>query len=184
MDRLWTTALWKQFGAAIDMLDDAVVACPDALWRERLWPDPPPPEFPPQFAEFWYVAYHALIWLDLYLSGVPEEDFAPPPPFLRGMLDSRETTPEQPYSKEVLRAYLASLRQKCHETVTTLTDEQAGRPTEYPWSAGQPISMLELHLYNLRHIQGHAAELSLVLGQHGVQIGAWALRARDTLAES
>jgi hypothetical protein len=100
------------------------------------------------------------------------------------MLDSRETTPEQPYSKEVLRAYLASLRQKCHETVTTLTDEQAGRPTEYPWSAGQPISMLELHLYNLRHVQGHAAELSLFLGQHGVQIGAWALRARDTLAES
>jgi hypothetical protein len=31
MDSLWTTALWKQFGAAIDMLDKAVIVCPDEL---------------------------------------------------------------------------------------------------------------------------------------------------------
>ena len=28
MDSVWPTALWKQFGAAIDMLDNALVACP------------------------------------------------------------------------------------------------------------------------------------------------------------
>jgi hypothetical protein len=120
METLWSTALWRQFGAAIDMLENAVVACPEALWMERLWPDPPPPEFPPQFAEFWYVTFHTLIWLDLYLSGVPE------------------------------------------------TEEQARRPVEYPWSEGQPVSFLELQLYTMRHVQEHAAHLSLFLGQHGV----------------
>ena len=168
MDSLWSTALWRQFGAAIDMLDNAVVACPDSLWQERLWRDPTPEEFPPQFAEFWYVTFHALVWLDLYLSGVPEEDFAPPPPFAQGVLDSVEAVPERPYTKEELRSYLASLRQKCHDTLVALTDEQARRPVEYPWSEGQPISFVELQLYTMRHVQEHVAQLSLFLGQHGI----------------
>src|SRR5215211_707365 len=139
METLWGDALSRQYGAAIDMLDHALATCPDSLWTERLWPAPPPPWFPPQFAEFWYVTYHALVWLDLYLSGVPEEEFAPPAPFARGELDSVEALPERPYTKEELRAYLASARQKCHATLVALTDEQARRPVAYPWSGGQPI---------------------------------------------
>jgi hypothetical protein len=180
MDSVWRTSLWTQFGAAIDMLDNAVMACPDSLWQERLWPDPPPAEFPPRFAEFWYVAYHALVWLDLYLSGVPEEEFAPPAPFAQGVLDSAEAVPARPYTREELRAYLASLRQECHSTLVALTDEQARRPVEYPWSKGQPISFLELQSYNLRHVQEHAAQLSLFLGQHGIPGAAlsWVARAK------
>src|SRR5579859_5453993 len=127
MDSLWRTILWKQFGAAIDMLDNAVIACPDSLWSQRLWSSPPTSEFPPRFAEFWYVAFHALVWLDLYLSGSPEEDFAPPAPFAQGVLDSPEALPERPYTREELRAYLASLRRKCQATLAALTDEQASR---------------------------------------------------------
>ncbi len=168
METVWRTALWPQFGAAIDMLDNALVACPDSLWNERLWPDPPPPQFPPRFAEFWYVTFHALVWLDLYLSGVPEEEFAPPAPFAQGELDSVAASPERPYTREELHAYLASLRQKCHATLVALTDEQACRLVEYPWSEGRPISFLELQLYNMRHVQEHAAQLSLFLGQHAI----------------
>jgi hypothetical protein len=164
----WSAVLWRQFGAAIDTLDNALAACPAALWTRRLWPNPPPPWFPPQFAEFWYVAFHALVWLDLYLAGVPEEDFAPPAPFARGVLDSVEALPERPYTKEELRAYLASLRQKCRATLIALTDEEARRPVEYPWTEGRPISFLELLLRNMRHVQEHAAQLSLFLGQHGI----------------
>ncbi|HLW01144.1 MAG TPA: DinB family protein [Ktedonobacterales bacterium] len=180
MDSLWRTPLWQQFGAAIDMLESALVACPEGLWQERLWRNPPPPEFPPRFAEFWYVTYHTLVWLDLYLSGVPEEDFAPPAPFAQGMLDSAEAQPDRPYTKEELRAYLASVRQKCHTTLLALTDEEARRLVDYPWAEGQPISLLELHLYNLRHVQGHAAQLSLLLGQHGIPDEAldWVPRAK------
>ena len=168
METIWNAALWPQFGAAIGMLEKALLACPDALWRERIWPDPPPPEFPPQFAEFWYVVFHTQVWLDLYLSGVPEEEFAPPAPFAPGVLDSVEAQPEQPYTREELQAYLASVRQKCRSTLATLTYEQARRPVAYPWSDWQPISYLELLLYTMRHVQEHAAQLCLFLGQHGV----------------
>jgi hypothetical protein len=179
METSWSTALWRQFGAAIDMLDNAVVACPAALWKERLWRTAPPPEFPPQFAEFWYVAFHALVWLDLYLSGVPEEEFAPPAPFAQGELDSLEAQPERPYTKEELHAYLASTRQKCHATLVALTDEQARRPVEYPWSEGQAVSFLELQLYTMRHVQEHAAQLNLFLGQHAIDVASdWGSRAK------
>ena len=180
METSWSTALWRQFGAAIDMLDNAVVACPSTLWTQRLWPAPPPPQFPPQFAEFWYISFHVLVWLDLYLSGVPEEAFAPPAPFAQGEIDSVAALPDRPYTKEELRAYLVSLRQKCHATFVALTDEQAGRPVVYSWSREDPISYFELQLYNLRHIQEHAAQLSLFLGQHGTPNAdlAWVGRAK------
>ena len=172
METLWSAALWPQFGAAIKMLENALVACPAALWTERLWGEtsdrPQQRGFPAEFPQFWYVSYHALVWLDQYLSGVPEEDFAPPAPFAQGMIDSVEALPERPYTKEALHAYLVSLRQKCQTTLSALTEEQARRPVEYPWSEGQPISYLELLLYTMRHVQEHAAQLSLFLGQHGI----------------
>jgi hypothetical protein len=168
MESTWRIALWRQFGAAIDMLENALVACPDSLWTQRLWRTPLPSEFPPQFAEYWYVTFHALVWLDLYLSGVPEEEFAPPAPFAQGVLDSVEAQPTRPYTREELRNYLVSMRQKAHSTLAALTDKQALRPVEYPWCEGQPVSYLELQLYNLRHVQEHAAQLSLFLGQHDI----------------
>lgn len=181
METLWRTALWRQFGAAIDMLENALVACPDSLWSERLWRDRSPSEFPPRFAEIWYVIYHALVWLDLYLAGVPEDAFAPPAPFLQGEIDSVETMPERPYTREELRAYLASLRQTCHTRLAALTEEQAQQPVAYPWIREEPISYLELQLYNLRHVQEHAAQLSLFLGQHPLRDAdiRWVAQAKD-----
>jgi DinB superfamily len=170
IDNLWRTILWKQFGAAIDMLDNTLVACPDSLWTQRLWRNPPPPEFPLQFAEFWYVTFHTLVWLDLYLSGIPEEEIAPPAPFAQGVLDSVEAQPERPYTREELRAYLASTRQKCRSMLIALTDQQPRRPVEYPWSQGQPISFLELQ--RTGHSQAMRVScrraLARALGHHGV----------------
>ena len=73
--------------------------------------------------------------------------------------------PERPYTKEELHAYLASTRQKCHTTLVALTDAQARQACEYPWAKGQAVSFLELQLYNMRHVQEHAAQLNLFLGQ-------------------
>lgn len=162
MDSFWRTLLWKQFGAAIDTLDNALIACPDPLWRESVW------ESPRGRVEFWYVAYHALFWLDLYLYG-SEEGFAPPAPFTLEELDPAGVVPERPYTKDELRAYLAYTREKCRTIIETMTEERARQPTSFPWEReGEIVSYYELQLYNMRHIQEHAAQLSLVLGHHGV----------------
>ena len=186
MESAWSGALWPQFGAAIDMLDNAVAACPDALWSERIWPMPSDHEQDPSSAQFWYLTYHCLLWLDLYLAAVPEAQFAPPAPFTRAEIDPQESLPEQPYTKEQLRGYLAYVRQKACGALSGFTEEQAQRPYAFPWDEEHPISYLELQLYNMRHVQEHAAQLSLFLGQHAVPDEAldWVPQARGESDES
>ncbi len=109
MDTTWRTSIWHQFGAAIDMLDNALAACPDELWRVRLWSDPSQRS---EFSEFWYIAYHTLFWLDLYLSG-SVEGFAPPAPFTLDELDPAGLLPERVYTRDELQLYLERCRRKC-----------------------------------------------------------------------
>jgi hypothetical protein len=168
VDPLLRTALWQQFGATIDMLENALLACPGTLWNEQLWSDHSDHSLPPEFAKFWYITYHTLFWLDLYLSGCREEDFAPPAPFIWTELDPA-VSPERPYTKEELHTYLAQLRQKCQTTIAGLSDEKAHQQVDYPWIEGRTVSFLELLLYNMRHVQEHAAQLNLFLGQNTIE---------------
>lgn len=167
----WRTFLWQQFGAAIDDLDNALRECPDELWRARLWLDPSQEKF--FLPEFWYVVYHALFWLDLYLTGA-EEGFIPPASFLLVEQDENGPLPEQPYTKEELQAYLADCRRKCQTTIESMTDEEALRRCQFGWGE---LSFAELLLYNMRHVAGHAAQLNLLLGQRTGLAPGWVARA-------
>ena len=179
MDFLWKTALWQQFGATIDMLENALLACPDTLWHGRLWRDSSEQPLPPEFAEFWFITYHTLFWLDLYLSGLPEEDFTPSAPFTWVELDPTWVLPERAYSRDELHTYLIHLRQKCQTTIAELSEEKAQQQVDYPWSEGKSVSYLELLLYTMRHVQEHATQLNLFLGQHDVDgVSDWVPQAK------
>jgi hypothetical protein len=178
MTDVWRNALWQQFGAAIDTLDDAVRACPDSLWSEPVWIDYSDHPVPEGYTAFWNIAYHTLFWLDLYLFGTGE-GFAPPAPFTLSELDPAGVVPDPPYDKDLLRRYLADIRARCQTILTALTDEPSARPCRFPWGRGQSVSYFELQLYNLRHVQEHAAQLHLFLGQHVPETtGGWVARAR------
>jgi len=158
----WRTIIWQQFGAAIDTLDDMIRACPDELWRERLWESP---SARPEYAEFWYRVYHALFWLDLYLTGA-EEGFSPPAPF--ELIEMEEDDlPERVYTKDELQAYLSDCRRRCQATIESMTDEAALRRCQFGWGE---VTFAELLLYNMRHVQEIAAQLSLILGKKGVSV--------------
>ena len=157
-------ALWRQFGAALDMLDDALRVCPDALWTKRVWVTPPDSEFPPDFASFWYLGYHTIRWVDLYLLGT-EEGFSPPSEFSPVDLDVNGAAPTTVYSRDMLRKYLSQVREKCQAKFTHLTDVEARRPCSFPW-IDDGLSYFELQLYSMRHVQEHLAQLHLFLGQH------------------
>lgn len=163
MDSSWRSILWSQFGAAIDMLDNAVAACPEDVWIDGS-----------QSQQFWYVAYHALFWLDLYLSGAVE-GFIPPAPFTLEELDPAGLLPERPYTKAELRTYVAHCRKKCRATIEALTTEKARERCGFSWGE---VEFLELLLYNMRHVQEHASQLCLVLGQKTNAAPGWVGRAR------
>jgi uncharacterized damage-inducible protein DinB len=156
--------LWSQFGIAIDMLGDALRDCPDDLWEQRLWPDEPDQWVAAGFSTFWYLGYHTLFWLDLYLTGA-EEGFAPPEPFDLVEMEAGEVLPRT-YSREELLGYLDHCRQRCQETIDALSVEEAYRLCQFPWGE---LPFAELLLYTMRHVQEHAAQLLMFLGQQGVR---------------
>lgn len=161
----WKSILWPQFGAAIDMLENALVACPDELWSDRS-----------RRPELWYVVYHTLFFLDLYLSD-SLEGFAPPPPFNLDELDPAGLLPERPFTKDELHTYLEHGRQKCRATIEALTDEKALQRCGFDRF---DFSHAELLLYNMRHVQHHAAQLNLLLRQAVDSAPRWVGRAQST----
>ena len=149
----WKEIIWQQFAATIEMLRNAIVACPDEHWQDNIWEDPTDDS---AYTEFWFVAYHSLFWLDLYLSGAKRPTFTPPAPF------RPQGLPESPYTKEQLLTYLENSRQKCKEIFDAFTEEKANQVCEFPW--GEEVTFAELQIYNMRHVQEHAAQLSLHIG--------------------
>lgn len=158
MDTNLKTSIWRQFGAAIDYLADTINACPDHLWQTSLWKTP---DTKPEFSQFWYIAYHTLFWLDLYLTGT-EEGFRPPAPFALIEQDQYGPLPERVYTKDELLNYAAYSRSQCLATINALTDETLQRHCVFGWGE---LSFLELLFYNMRHVHGHASQLNMLLGQ-------------------
>jgi hypothetical protein len=160
------TIVWQQFGAAVDMLENAIQSCPDECWRDSLFNDPTDV---PEYTEYWFLAYHTLHWLNRYVSGSPE-GFVPPAPFVAGKL------PEKPYTREELLDYLKLCREKARTIFKTLTDEKAVQVCKFPW--GEEVGFLELQIYSMRHVQEHTAQLSLHIGDKvGGELVDWVARA-------
>jgi hypothetical protein len=165
--------LWRQFGAAIDMLSGALRDCPDELWEESLWEDQPDQWVAAGFSAFWYLCYHTLFWLDLYLTGA-EEGFAPPAPFDLVEMEPGEALPRT-YTREELLHYLEHCRRKCKETIGSLSKERAYQLCRFAWG---DLPFAELQLYSLRHVQEHGAQLRMFLGQQAGKSTEWVSQAK------
>jgi hypothetical protein len=160
--------LWRQFSVAIDSFGDALRGCPDELWEARLWEDQPDQWVAAGFSAFWYLCYHTLFWLDLYLTGA-EEGFVPPAPFDLVEMRPNEVLPPT-YTKEELLGYLETCRRRRRETIDALSPEQARRLCRFPWGE---LPYGELLLYTMRHVQEHAAQLHMFLGQQAGKSAEW-----------
>ena len=166
MDATWRASLWRQFGAAIDMLENAIRACPDASWRDS--------QRQPQF---WHLVYYTLFYLDFYLSD-SATGFAPPAPFTLAELNPSGVLPERVFAKVELLEYLEHGRRKARARIAALTLENFDRRCEYGWL---DLSMGESLLYNLRHVQHHTAQLNLILRQVADVAPGWVAQSHTDL---
>ena len=166
MDTATKEIIWRQFGAAIDMLENAMRACPDSVWYDRS-----------RTPEFWYVAFHTLFFIDLYLSDT-DAGFTPPSPFTLDEMDPAGIMPERPHTQEDLFAYLDHARGKCRRTIAALTPEKAGQRCGFAWL---DLSVGELLLYTMRHVQHHAGQLNMILRQATDSAPRWVRRAAEEM---
>jgi len=155
---LWRSAIRQQFHAAIDMLANAIEACPESVWSG----EPPRP--------FWYLAFHVLFFLDLYLSEVDEPQFRPPPPFGLTELEDESVPPERAYRKDELLGYVEHCRKRLDAVMAAMTEAWATNPCPIPYRA---MSNGELLIYNMRHVQHHAAQLNMLLRERTNSAPNW-----------
>src|SRR5262249_19499548 len=111
----WRPALLSQYGAALDMLENAMRASPDRVWADAA---------DPVERQFWYLAFHTLWWHD-YSFARSERGFAPPEPFTLDELDPAGRYPDSPYPLAQLLAYLEHGRRRCRERIGELTEAEA-----------------------------------------------------------
>lgn len=138
-------SLWKQFGASIEMLENAIKKCPNEHWNTE--------------KRFWFNAFHCLFFLDYYLCTTPKT-FSPPAPFTESEFEDR--MPERVYTKVELQNYLTYSQKKAKSLILGLNEESLHER----WinsSGSMDYSIFEMLLYNMRHVQHHAAQLNLIL---------------------
>lgn len=171
MDKTIKEILWNQFGASIDMLINAISNCPDDYFINN--------------RRFYYVSFHSTIFLDYYLT-IPPEDFSPLLSFTQKEPEERpkeaidDLIPDKMYSKQEIVEYLKKSREKCKQIIDGLTDDKL---TERFKEGDEPNDMdypiLEILLYNLRHIQHHVAQLNMLLRQDIDKHMEWSFRVGD-----
>jgi hypothetical protein len=163
MDNEFKESIWRQFGASIDMLENAIQLCPLSSWNSK--------------TIFWYHAFHCLFFLDYYLTMQPQK-FSPPAPFT--FSEFADELPERVYTREELLNYLHVNREKCRLLIAGLTDGALNAR----WvnvSGTMNFSVLEILLYNLRHVQHHVAQLNLLLRQDINNAPPWVTQTEHEL---
>ncbi len=146
---LASNALVSQYDAALRALASTIEQCPDDPWNN-----------PEDTNRFWHIAYHTLFFADLYMT-VREEEYAPwsegrseAVPLGENPFDpDAKFDDNDDYTKQQLLDYSVTIRARVDEEIPT---HDLTGPSGFSWL---PMSRIEAHIYNLRHIQHHTAQL-------------------------
>jgi hypothetical protein len=141
----------RQYEAALSMLKNRIESCPDAQWNEKVGQGTVRQD-----------VYHALFWADYYLT--PHEDQFVYSPFNDRGGDELRPVISDGLEKADTLDYLNHCHDKALSVIASETKESLEGSSGFPSIfIRYPLSRAELHLYNIRHIQHHTAQLSLYL---------------------
>jgi hypothetical protein len=147
MVELIQQAIRSQFEASLSMVKICVESCKPQFWEGKIAND-----------SFKQVAYHTLFYADLYLSC--DESSMESRDFHKRGGDERGADLSAGLSREDTLAYIPVCRQKAIEIIGAETQQSLEGPSGFSW---RKTSRLELHIYNIRHIQHHIGAMSAYL---------------------
>lgn len=148
--------LAHQYDASLSMLKLAIDRCPDGSWNQCVanW-------------RFCQTAFHVIFFADVYLQLSDDVDALKRQPFhldhKADFRDYEELEDRQQvllYEKVFVHSYLQNVRRKAQEIVSRESADILAGPSGF---RRRNCSRAELHVYNIRHIQHHVAQLSLRL---------------------
>ena len=147
---LLPTILLGQYEATFGTLHDIVKQCPDNVWEGKVAKHP--------FSES---AFHALFFADLYLGesveSVKDQDFHQKhAEVFDGYEELEFQTPVKQYDREFVLEYLQHCRDKAGQVLNGASPEYLEQNTGIEW---HDLSRAEMHIYNIRHLQHHCAQL-------------------------
>ena len=150
----YRTAMIGQYEAALQTLQQSVETCPEDLWNTPVANHP-----------FCECVFHALFFADLYLgpdveSLKSQEFHQTHPEIFRNYEELANRPPKLLYDTNMIEKYFAFVQQKLAVVLEQETEESLALPVGFDWL---DIDRAELHPYNIRHIQHHAAQLNLKL---------------------
>ena len=159
MVELIKTILAGQYEATLCMLNDCLVKCPEEQWDGKVVRYP-----------FWEVAYHALIFGDLYLHpGKEHFQFSSMHP--KGWEEFDGEHPSRRFEKSEMMEYVGVVRKKAVAMIAAETAASLGGPSGY--GGRRPPTRCEMHVYNIRHMQHHTGQLGAFLRRVNPEIDPW-----------
>lgn len=144
----------SQLEASLCTVNACIDRCPEAAWNAAV-----------ANCRFCQVVFHTLFFADYYLgqddSGFQQQKFhRENREFFGDYEEFEERPPVALYDKDSLQRYLGHCRLKGASMAAAETEVTLQAPAAFPRRA---CSRAELYVYNIRHIQHHAGQLSLRL---------------------
>jgi hypothetical protein len=151
---LWKTITASQFEAALSMLNRCIEECSDAAW-----------DGPVANLKFCQVVFHTLFYVDCYLGQDGKDFLQQPfhrehPEFFGDYEEMENRAQKQTYDRPTIVLYLEHCRRKVAEVIAAETPQSLAAQSGFYWL---PFPRAEVYIYNIRHVQHHAAQLSLCL---------------------
>ena len=146
MHDLLKQLLGNQFDGALCMLRQCIAGCPGEQWEAKV-----------ANGTFRWVAYHTLFFVDYYLAPGEKAFQLRELHAIGGTELSDEPAPG--LSQAQTLEYLGLCREKAHQALAAETVDSLQGQCGF----GRSFSRAELHVYNIRHIQHHAGQLSAFL---------------------
>ena len=161
--KLLQASLLGQYEASLAMLKEAIERCPPAAWDE------PVARWSPR-----RIAWHTLTCTNYYL-GQDEAAFEPHALYEEGLAENRS---DPPIGLTVSRTldYVEFCFEKLRRVISDETIESLSAPTGFE----RGFSRLEMHIYNLRHVQHHVGQLSAHVRRHDPDLAEEAMDWIDT----
>lgn len=155
MVELYKRLIGNQYEACLRMLWEAIERCPDEAWEK-----------PVASHAFCQAVFHTLFATDMYLGpnleALREQAYHKEhTAVFRDYEELEDKKPEQMYDRADLLDYLGFCRAKARAVVAAETEASLAGPSGFPWLDRVGITRAELHVYTIRHIHHHAAQLSL-----------------------